>query len=783
MALPGSDRDWTRRASLRPIIGREAALRDIVDLLRADDARLVVLTGPAGVGKSFLALHCARLLEGEFEAGSRMIPLDTVSDPERVMAAIAYRLGVTDGNNRPIEEELAQALRAEELLLVVDTFEHVLPAAADLERLLEQCPRVRALVTSRSRLGVSPEHVVPVEPLIVPAAPTAADTPETALDVAAASAVQLFVRAAQGVRPDFVLTDSNAGAIAQICRLLDGLPLAIELAASWVKFLTPQALAARLTTRLGLLNRGAHDLPPRLRAMRSALQWSYDLLIPEEQRLFRVLAYLPGSWTYEVAEAVAAADTPEAMPGLLTSLIEKSLIQRDAHRPGETRYRMLGIVREYGQEMLAADGEAAEVGARHAAWCLALAIETGPALMGPDQLRCLDRLDAAHEHLARAFDWFHARREATNSLRLAVSLWRFAFARGRIREARRWLEMALEDETAPDALLGEGLFAAGYLAAIQGDLRVAHSYASRGLTLATEQGSRYLEGLALLDLSFVELLHDEIEDADLHVIAALDALASTHGRRDLGIGLIQLGDLRQRRGELREAAGFYLRALAIFRATGEVQAITWALVALGRNAVERGNRPRASVFLRAALTEGGRSADQFRIVESLEGLAAVDAAQEAERAATLIGAADALRAALRFPPAPLDESRRWTTILMARRALGSRFRDAWSAGREMTPAQAIAFAVAPRSESAVVTPPSDTPLHEFATRHGLTHRELDVLRELLRGKSDREIAAALSIGVRTIQTHVAHVFGKLGVRSRHAAVMVLEQAGLLPLQE
>ena len=784
MAPDRSDRDELAGARLRPIIGREAEIATVMGLVREEQARLIVLTGPAGVGKSFLALHCALRLEQQFAAGCRVIPLDAVSDPGHVLATIAYRLGVAEGGRRPIAEELEQTLQAQELLLVIDTFEHVLPAAPALARVLERCPQVRAIVTSRSRLGIAMEDVFPVEPLPVPLVPESDSEQGTTAIVMSAPAAQLFIRGAQAVRPEFTPTDHDAADIARICRSLDGIPLAIELAAAWEKFLTTRAIASRLTASLSLLKHGARDLPPRLRTMRSALQWSYDLLDPDEQRLFRALSYLPGSWSFELVEVVAPPGPAETTWQHFASLVEKSMVQREAPHRGPPRYRLLGIVREYGHELLTAHGEVDEIGARHASWALAEAVAAGPELMGPEQLRWLARLDAEYEQLAQAFDWFQARHDATRSLRLAISLWRYAFARGRISEARLWLDAALLDETVPDALLGEGLFAAGYLAAVQGDLPEAASYARRGLAVAMEHGDRYLEGLALLDLSFVELLHDRIEQAGDHVGQALDALASVRGRRDFGEGLIYLGDLRQRQGKLHEAAGFYLRALALFREIDETQAITWATIALGRNAVERGNPRRASILLRTALARGGHRADRLRIIESLEGLAAVAVAtHQPERAVTLIGAADAMRAESRMPPAPFDQTRRMTTTVAARRALGNRFRDAWMLGRQMTLAQAIAFALAPAPEPGAVARRPGTRLHELAVRHRLTHREQDVLQELAMGKPDREIARALSITERTVQVHVTHIFDKLGVRSRGAVMQIVAHADALPPQK
>lgn len=497
-----------------PILGREQAVTSLVERLNRPGVRLLTLTGPGGVGKTRLALAVAAELAEGFPDGVVFVNLAPIADPDLVAPAVAHALGVHDAGLEPPTARLREFLRGRRLLLVLDNFEHVLDAAPLATDLLGAAPGLRILATSRARLRLSGEHEQAVPPLGL------ADHGEHAtLDAAARSpAVQLFVARAQAVQDAFVLTAENAAAVAAICRRLDGLPLAIELAAARVKVLPPVALLARLDRRLPLLTAGGRDLPARQQTMRDAIAWSYGLLPEPEQRLFRRLAVFVGGCTIEAAEAVA---NPSGDLGIdpfegIASLVEASLLRREPGPGPDPRFTMLETVREFGLERLAAAGEFDEAHRRHADRFLALAEHREPTSFFYVPVSGLDRLAADHDNLGAAFDWLYRRGAIEACLRLAAACAPYWFARGHLREGAMRLHAALAlAGSTPSAARGCALNAAANLAIVMGEFRASAAFSREALAVWNAVGDPGGRAAALFDLARVaevELQWDEAAD-------------------------------------------------------------------------------------------------------------------------------------------------------------------------------------------------------------------------------------------------------------------------------
>jgi predicted ATPase/transcriptional regulator with XRE-family HTH domain len=573
--------------SLTALIGREHERAAAAALLRAPATRLVTFTGPGGTGKTRLAVQVAADVRTAFPDGAWFVALAPLSDPALVLPAVAATLGLREVAGQAPLEHLHDYLRAKRLLLVLDNFEQVADAATGVAALLPTAPGLTVLVTSRVALRVQGAQEFPVPPLALPAT-TAKPGVDT---VAASEAVRLFVDRAREARPDFALTADNASAVASICRRLDGLPLAIELAAAWVKILPPAQLLARLADRLRLLAGGGPDLPARQQTLQAAIDWSYNLLAPAEQMLFRRLAVFAGGWTLEAAAAVcdfgtgdgatpqAAIGNPQldALAGLLR-LVNASLAVAE-EREGEGRYRLLETIRDYAGAKLRDVGEAETVHARHRDWFLRFAEEAAPHLHAAEQLDWLARLETEHDNLRAALDWCLAAPDGAQAgLRLGGALEEFWRIRGHLSEGRARLTAALArpGAEAPTAARARALRGIGRLAFFQGDFGPACALLEESIALWRALGDKL--GLAHTLYELQDLLHTQGDRMQFEYVEEVIRLYREAGNaQGLARATMLIGSLAEERGDRAALQSALDQNVAFYRQTGDRWALAIAL--------------------------------------------------------------------------------------------------------------------------------------------------------------------------------------------------------------
>jgi non-specific serine/threonine protein kinase len=689
-------------------------------------------------------------------------------------------------------------LERRSLLLLLDNAEHVVEAAPLFAHLLASAPQLTILVTSRAVLRLSGEHVYDVPPLAGPAPSASAQA------IAATDAVRLFAERAKAANTRFDLCDELAPVVADICGRLDGLPLAIELAAARVAHLSPAALLERLDQRLTLLGGGARDLPARQQTLRDTIAWSHDLLSPDEQALFRRLAYFAGGFALEAAEWVmgdrawvmgseigaspSALSSHHPSPSVLDgvgSLVEKSLLRPEADRAGgASRYAFLETIREYGLERLHESGEEDAVGEAHAAHFLRLAKERDPALPVPGDERWVLRVAPDYDNMLLALAWMDRRGDTEGLLRLAVALYEFWVIRGFYTEGRAWLRRALAgSEGVEPKLLMRAWSYAGTLAVFQGDDAEAEAWYRKEMALARQTGDRYQTAEALVDLGVLTYRRSEFDRAEAltaEAFAICEALAPEVLAAGAlgGQALSNLGDIALAQHRIEQAAERYERALAQLESSGYPWGQSEALAGLGMVAYLRGRIADAAALFTRSLDLSWRQRNLFQIPSPLLGLAGVALAiGEAGRAAEILGAIERIAARTGAPPVFLRDRYAHERVGQGLRAASdaAALAERIAAGRALTEELAVAeaLAVADAAAAGRQAPPSP------AARFGLTRRELDVLELLVTGKTDQEIADELYLSRRTITTHTSSIFAKLGVTGRAGAVALAVGEGLV----
>ena len=659
-----------------PLVGRQSDLDALTALLARRDVRLVVLTGAGGSGKTRLALEAARAAATSYANGAVLVELAPLRDPELVVPTIAQALGVADAR-RPLDA-LADALRSRELLLVLDNAEHLREATPALVELLARAPRLTLLVTSRTVLHLSGEHVFPVAPL----------------DIEAAEA--LFEQRARSLQPDFRITADNRSAVREVCRRIDGLPLAVELAAARVRVLSPEAVLDRLTERLGFLAGGPHDLPARQQTLHETLDWSYDLLTDDERgMLARLSVFRGGATLAAVTEICVAGDEARAVD-LVERLADASLLL--VRRPdGEPRYDLLETVRQYAAERLQ-ELDANDTRRRHADWYLALAERAEPELSGEHQARWFTALEAEHDNARAALAYFAETEEREQALRLTAHLSRFWYVRGHLTEARRRLEAVLPAATDQDPLLLRRVETAGAsIALLQGDYAASTAFAERALDSARRTGEQRFVANALSNLGAIVLAGGDQERATVVLEEAVALARDVGDERITALALNNLGDLALSTGDYGRAGPLFEESHALLRARGDTANIARSLFNLGAVDLMVGAHGAAEGRFEEALELAHAAEDKEDLAWCLEGFAALAArAGEWERAATLLGAAGALLGSIGADFKPFEGRLHESTESAVRAACGrSLFDEALARGASTPTADVLELALGP----------------------------------------------------------------------------------------
>jgi len=807
-------------APLSSFIGREREIREIRGLLSSN--RLVTLTGPGGCGKSRLSLKVVQDMGGELDRGSWLVELASIFDPSLVPQTIAAALNVREKSGRELMDILIDSLSAQPILLVIDNCEHLILACARvIETLLQKCPELKILATSREVLGITGEVAWNVPPLSLPdlnpwANPISAQT--AVLSYKESESVQLFVNRAEAIAPDFKLTAENGPRVAEICRHLDGMPLAIELAAARVRSLSIQQIAERLDDRFHLLTGGSRTGPLRQQTLAATLDWSYALLSENEQKVLQRLSAFAGGATIEAAESVCAGGEIKSLEVLdaLSTLIDKSLVMTDRSQPEETRYRLLETIRQYAQEKLSESEQVDESRDRHLNYFLQWAEKGDPNLIGMEQVQWLVWYEAEHDNLRAALDWCHADvNRAQAGLRLAAACGRFWRLHGYFGEGRTRLSTALSQAgregrtllhasvltlianlaylqsdypvmrpVAQEALsiwreLGEdGRAGAAYtldllgeLATEEGDYQSAHALFQEALEIYEEIKNPRGIGQIHMEFGWAAMRTGDYSQAQSHLEEFLRLAQQIEDRINLAFAFAGLGEVAVRQGQYERAISLLEQGLALSRERGDKWGIGASLGSLGWVALRQQDFKRVSALLAESLSVRREISDKGGIAWCLEKLAEAKYAQaQFEQAAKIFGHAEALRAPIGSIIDPADQSDYARIVSGLQSALGEEsFAARWAEGKSLQLEEISELALA---ETVTIVESTRTEKEKFG---GLTTREREVAMLIAQGKSNRVIAKAMTVGVKTVETYVTRILNKLGFDSRvQIATWVME---------
>ena len=785
--ISGGARAHNLPAQRTSFVGREREMLEVKRTLAM--TRLLTLSGAGGSGKTRLALEVARELLGAYPDGVLMVELAPLIEEALVPQAVAKAVNAPEQSGRPLTESLVDALREKRLLLVLDNCEHLIDAVAQLaDALLSSCPDLRVMATSREVLGVEGELVWRVDPLSVPEADLAAHRALPAAgELARYEAVRLFVERARLRSPHFELTEENAGAVARICRRLEGMPLAVELAAARVGALAVAQIAQRVEDSLKLL-RGGRAAAPRQRTLHATLEWSFNLLSAGERVLLRRLSVFAGGWTLEAAEETVGTGedvAEEEVIELISKLVEKSLVVTEVRAGEVVRYRLLEPVRQYAGERLEASGEAEAFRRRHAEFYLALAQEAAPELIGANQRAWAERLEADHDNMRSALSW-SLERESETALRLAGALALFWQMRCRFVEGSAWLEAALRQGGRADAATRAKLSSeAGTFAFYRADFDQAIVLHGEALDLYREVGDDSGVAFALLCLGAQYLEKGDFESAAPYLEEALAVSRKIGDKQRTASTLHNLGEVERQRGDYERAKTLGMEALALAREIGDKWRVARVVGWVGLTAVWSGHEyDLAEGLLEEALAlnrELGSWAYGALCLESLAGVA--EARGQAARAARLWGAAEGLRTDI-GAPLPLDTRRLYeSSVAATRNQLGeSEWESAFADGMAMPAEEAVGYALSDEvAPAAPERPPAGGEREEAPTTDPLSAREREVAALVGRGMSNRQIAQELFLSERTIEHHVSKILRKLELASRtEIAAWATEQRLIAP---